>query len=74
MKSLNDYVRNLIGKEVTLSFAGGDFIYGELIDVLAEVALVLRLEDGEIAICSTVNLNMIREGGWEEDDDDLCAY
>lgn len=71
MNSLIDCINSLVGKEVTLCFSSGDSICGDLVKILPEDALVLKTDDGKIAICSTANLNMICEGNFGDDEDDL---
>ena len=71
MNSLPECIQSLIGKEVTLVFSSGDSICGDLIRVLPEDALVLKSNGDMIAICSTANLNMICEGNFGDEEDDL---
>lgn len=74
MNSLTKYIRSFAGREITLLFASGDSVCGTLDRILPEDALVLRFENGRVAICSTANLNMIHEGRFmEEEDDDICV-
>ncbi len=73
MNSLTDCIRALLGKDVTLVFASGEAVVGMLKRILPEDALVIKMDDGRIAICSTANLNMIYKGRFEEEDDDICV-